>query len=155
MGYGYEIVLERVAVTGAITLVQYKASANNSAYVSRAWCSQHTTAISTMQPIEIVRKTAAATVSAFTPRPVATTLPAALGVGSTSGTGTNASAEGTDGNAFQANVFNLLTGWLYVAGLEDERIWIPPGGIIALKLPVAPGSSTTFSAGLGIVEIQG
>lgn len=104
-----------------------------------------------MQRIQILRKTAAATVTSYTPLLENTIDPAAGAVGSTSGTGVNASAEGTDGDILVDWDFNVLQGFLWQPVLED-RIWVPVSGIIALKFPAAPGSALTIDAQLKFIE---
>jgi hypothetical protein len=48
-----------------------------------------------------------------------------------------ATAEGTDGVIEQDDTFNVLAGYLYLP-VPEERIWVPPSGIIALKFPATP-----------------
>lgn len=113
--------------------------------------SQSGSTTSAQQRAELVRKTAAATVTSFTPLLENTIDPAAGAAGSTSGTGTNASAEGTDGDILMLWDFNVLNGLLWLPAPED-RIWVPGGGIIALKFPAAPGSALTIDAQLKFIE---
>lgn len=142
----YTVSMTRVSVSGAITLVQIKAGATVPLQIIRCRVGQTSSTTSTQQAIQMNRKSAAATVTSFTPLirgPV--TDPAASAVGGTSATGTNASAEGTDGNIIGQDVFNYLNGWLYLP-TPKEWDFVDAAGIWALKLPVAPGSATTFTA---------
>jgi len=136
----------KTAVTGAITLVQIKAGATASLKILRAWCSQYNQTSSVMQDIVILRKSAAATVTSFTPLLTDPGDAASAAVGGTSATGINASAEGTDGDELIPDNFNVLNGWLWVP-TPEERIIVPPAGILGLKFPTAPGSSMTVTAG--------
>jgi hypothetical protein len=142
----YVVSLTRVAVTGAITLIQIVAASTVPLQILRAEIGQTSSTTSTQQSIQLNRKSAAATVTSFTPiKQGPSTDPAASAVGGTSATGTNASAEGTDTNILRQGVFNFLNGWLFLP-TPPEECYVDAAGIIGLKLPVAPGSSTTFSA---------
>lgn len=155
----YVISVTRLAVTAAISLIQLKTGASCPAQVIRAVIGQTSSTTSTQQAVQINRKvTTAATVTSFTPLangPI--TDPAAQAVSSTSGTGTNASAEGTDGNIVRQDVFNFLNGWLYLPTPKEyifvDAFLATTQGLLALKLPVAPGSSTTFTADLLFEEL--
>lgn len=135
-----------VSVSGAITLVQVKAGAVP-LHLLRAWVSQNGSTTSAMQRIGIVRKSSAATVTLFTPLKYSTGSAASLAVGSTSGTGHTATAEGTDTDVLCPDSFNVLSGWLWVP-TPEERISVPPSGIIGLKFLSAPSSALTVTAGL-------
>jgi len=149
----YSVYMNNVAVTGAITLVQVKAGTSSTLTVLRAWCSQSNLTVSGQQRIEIVRKSAAATVTAFTLLGAWDPGDAASNMSSgTTATGTNASGEGTDGDILVPDVFNVLNGWLWVP-TPEERIIVAPGGILGLKLPTAPGSSMTTTAGFLLGEV--
>lgn len=130
-----------IVVSTAITVLQYKASASNKASVVRFSCGQRLSETSQQEVIQLLRKTAAATVTSFTPLENDPDGPAALGVGSTSGTGYTATSEGTDGDILVTRDFNVLNGMEWVRSDLNEII-IPAGGIIALKFPVAPTSAT-------------
>ena len=143
----YTAHINNIAVTGAITLVQLKAGTTSSLEILRAWCSQETIDTSDQQPIEIIRKSAAATVTSFTPLLLRPSDAAADAVGGTAATGTNATVEGTDTDIVHLDAFNILNGWFYVP-VPEERIWVAPGGIIGIKFPVAPGASMDVFAGI-------
>ena len=143
--------ISALAVTGAITLIQIKAGSTHAVRLLRAWLNQSSTTTSARQRIQIARKTAAATVTSFTPIKLGASA-AAAAIGGTSATGYNASAEGTDGDILLPDAFDLVVGWEKV-WVPEERIVVPPGGIIAMTLPAAPGGSTTFSGGIVFDEI--
>lgn len=149
----YTISMTRVAVTAAITLIQVKAGATVPFRIVRAVIGQTSSTTSTQQPVQINRKSAAATVTSFTPLINGpSTDPAAAAVGGTSATGTNASAEGTDSNILRQDVFNYLNGWLHLPTPKDWP-FIDAAGIVGLKLPVAPGSSVTITGDVLIEEL--
>lgn len=150
----YSIHMTRVAVTGAITLIQVKAGATVPFQVIRASITQSSSTTSTQLPAQINRKSAAATVTSYTPKlngPV--TDPAASAVGGTSATGTNASAEGTDGDILHQEVWNYLIGFLFAPGSVREYKFVDAAGIIGLKLPIAPGASITLTSDVLIEEL--
>lgn len=149
----YTISMTRVAVTVGITLIQVVAGATVPLQIVRGVIGQTSSTTSTQQPVQINRKSGAATVTSFTPlKNGPTTDPAASAVGGTAATGTNASAEGTDSNIIRQDVFNYLNGWLFLP-TPKEYIFVDAASIIGLKLPVAPGSSVTITADLVIEEM--
>ena len=147
----YVVNLVNTSVSAAITLVQIKASSSQPLQLIEARCTQSGSTTSAMQRIQILRKTAAATVTSTTPLLEVATVPAAGAAGGASATGVNASAEGTDGDILVDWDFNVLQGFLWQPVLED-RIWVPVSGIIALKFPGAPGSALTVDAQLKFIE---
>ncbi len=152
MAHGpYVVNLTNQAITAAISLIQIKAGASNPLQLIEARVSQSSSTTSAQQRAQLLRKTAAATVTAFTPLLENGADPAAGAVGGTAATGTNASAEGADGDLLMQWDFNVLTGLLWQPALED-RIWVPVSGIIALKFPTAPAASTTYDAQLKFIE---
>jgi hypothetical protein len=144
--------MSAVSVSGAISLIQLKAGANVVCEILEAKVGQSASTTSAMQRIRLVRKSGAATVTSFTPILLHPSDGAAASVGGTTATGTNASGEGTDDDVVDDDVFNVLTGWLHVP-VPEKRIWVAPGGIIALKFPAAPGSALTITASLTWREI--
>lgn len=150
----YMIKYDAVSVSTAITLMQLKAGPASTCTILRAWLTQSSTTTNAYQRIQLVRKSAAATVTSFTPLLMDAGDGAAKSVGGTAATGITASAEGTDADILYPDSFSLLNGWLYVP-VPEERIVIGAGGIIGLKLPAAPGSATTFSGGIIFSEVGG
>jgi hypothetical protein len=148
----YNVTMNAVSVSGAITLLQIKAGTSRAVEIMRAWVSQSASTTSAQQRIQINRKSAAATVTSFTPLVINGGAVAANAAGGTSATGTNASAEGTDSDILIMDAFNVLNGWLWVP-TPEERITVPAGGIVGLKFPAAPGSALTISAGFIFGEI--
>jgi len=143
----YVVRLDATAVTGAITLVEVSAPSTGSIVLLRAWCSQSSSTTATQLPIQIVRKSAVATGTPFTP------LALNENDGSAGSTAlVNATAEGTDANILIKEDWEYLNGWLWVP-TPDDRITVKASGIIALKFPVAPGASTTIQAGFIFGEV--
>lgn len=141
-----------VIISTAITILQYKAGSAAPALLLRAWLNQGLSEVSTQEQVQILRKTGAATVTSFTPRKMRPNDPTAAGAGGTSATGYTGSAEGTDGDVLVDEGWNILGGgYVWVPSKED--IWIPAGGIIAMKFPVAPASAT-WRAGFVIREFN-
>lgn len=149
----YVVSLTRVAVTAAITLIQIKAGATVPLQILRANIAQSSSTTSTQLPAQINRKSAAGTVTSFTPLLRGpSTDPAASAVGGTAATGTNASAEGTDGDILAQDVWNYLNGCLFPFTPKDFP-FVNAATIIGLKLPSAPGSSVTLTADVVTEEL--
>lgn len=145
-----------VAIATAITVQQYKAGTNGAAAILRHSITQNSSVTSTQQSSTLVRKTAAATVTAgvagttvLKQNPVSPTTDASLG---TSATGITASAEGTDGELTDARGWNILNGQETVY-TPEERVIVPQGGIIAQKLGNAV--NVTYLAQLVFMELRG
>lgn len=148
-GRAFSVVRAAASTTTAITIIQIKVPATSMIELTRAWVSQGASATSAQTRVQIVRKTAAATVTAQDPVKLDPNSGASLCVSGTSATGVNASGEGTDGDVLYEDGFNILNGWLWVPA-EDDRIVVSPSGIIGLKFPTAP--SATFAAGITFLE---
>jgi hypothetical protein len=149
----YVVNMTRVSVSAAITLIQLQAGATNRLEIVEARVSQSNSTTSTMQPVQIMRKSAAGTVTSFTPLLLSTGDAVSTAVGGAAATGTNASAEGTDTDILVQDVFNILNGWLYLP-VPEQRPVVDGAGIIGLKLPVAPGSALTITASITFKELS-
>ena len=132
------------AISTAITILQIKAGAA-ALDILRATVTQGLSETSTQEQAEIVRKSAAATVTSFTPRKFNPNAPAALAVGGTAATGYTGTAEGTDTDILIDEGWNILNGWIWVP-TEAERMDVDQTGIIASKFQVAPASATWRAA---------
>lgn len=148
----YTANLPATSISTAITLIQIKAGAARPLELLRAWLGQTASETSEQLPLSIRRKSAAATVTSFTPIKYHPSAPTADAAGGTSATGYNASAEGTDTDVLVPDSFNVLQGWLWTP-TEAERIYVPAGGIIALKLDAAPGAALTLLGGIVFREL--
>jgi len=129
---------------GAVTALQLATGATKPIAIVRAWCSQVGSTTSAQTSIRLIRKTAAATVTAavgtdFVDHDLSDPA-ASLQVG-TALTGHTATVEGTDGDIIIAEGFNVLNGWLYLP-VPEERIIVPAAGIVGVKFPVAPAAAT-------------
>ena len=152
----YTVRMDNTAVTSNITLVQIKPGVS-SIVLLRAKIGQNSdAATSAMQDVAIGCSTGAATVTSATPRPhfPSSAAQAAYAVGGTSATGINASGEGSTQTDTKRDSFNLLTGFEWVP-TPEERIEVQGGGAqyLYMRLPIAPGSSTTVNAELTFGEI--
>ncbi len=152
MGRFYTIKHEAVAVSGAITIMQLKSGAASVCLVHRVSVSQTGSTTSAMVRIQILRKSAAATVTSYTPLLMDAGDGAAKAVGGTAATGITATAEGTDTDILISDTFNALTGWLYLP-VPEERIKVGGAGILGVKFPANP--ALTITAQMVFEEIGG
>lgn len=152
-GYIYAVRFAPTALTVAKTLIQIKAGAAP-IDILEARVYQITKTSSELLALQWLRKSAGATVTSATPLKMNPGDPAALAVGGTTATGVNATAEGTDGDIPFEDIWNVLNGsWLYLPTPED-RIRIPQGGFLGLKLNTAPAASMTIGAFVHFEEVQ-
>lgn len=137
----YSARVNLTAFTGAKTAMQIKAGASNPLEILRVSITQRGGTTSEQIQAQLLRKTAAATVTSLTPLKMDPSAPTAGAAGGTAATGTNASGEGTDGDVLIQEGFNVLNGFLYLP-VPEERIKVPAGGIFAVKFPDAITSGT-------------
>ena len=152
-GYLYVVRMAPTALTTAKTLIQVVAGA--AAFdVVKATVSQVTKSTSELLRIQLVRKTTVATVTTFTPLKTNPGDPDSLAIGGTSLTGVNATAEGTNGDVLEDEVWNILNGtWNYLP-IPEGRKRAAQVGNLALVLITAPAASMTIGATLEIVEYR-
>ena len=150
-GYLYVMRLAPTAITTAKTLIQVVAGA--AAFdVIGATVSQVTKSTSEELRIQLLRKTALATVTAFTPLKTNPRDPDSLAIGGTLLTGVNASAEGNNGDVLEDRGWNVINGtWEYVP-IPEARKRASQAGNLCLVLITAPAASMTISATLDIIE---
>jgi len=148
IGPCYAVVNNGVSISTAITAVQYKAGTNGPGEILRASMSQGSVTTSGQPAQSLLRKTAAATVTAgvagttvVKQNPINPTTDAAL---STSGTGITASAEGTNGEQFISDGANDANGYVYLPA-QEERPLVPISGIVGLTYLNAPQSATRYA----------
>lgn len=144
MGRPYTVIDTR-AVSTAITVLQVTAPATMTLEIIRAWVTQSSSTTSAQSDVILVRKSATITGTSITP--------VKLEPGDPSPTFTalrTASAEGTDTDTVAGEGFNVLNGWLYVP-VPEERIKVPPSGILGLKFPSAP-PNVTYRYGITLRE---
>lgn len=142
-GFVYYAEMPSTAITAAKTLLQIKAGAA-ALELLEFRLSQVTKTTSELLQVQILRKSAAATVTSFTPLELQPAGPAALAVGGTTATGYNASAEGTDGDILFKSHWNVLNGEYIYLPTPEARIWVPQTGILGIKLNTAPAASMTM-----------
>ncbi len=135
---GIYVARAAITVSTAITIMQIKAGSSRALDLIRASVSQRGSTTSVQESLQILRKTAAATVTALTPV-LLRGAGAADAAGGVAATGHTATAEGTDGDILYQEGFNVLNGFLYLP-VPEERPRVPAGGFIALKFPDAPAS---------------
>lgn len=142
----YEVHGDAQTVSTAITILELTAPSTAIVRLLRAYVFQSSVSTSTMARVRVLRKSATITGTASPPTP------APLGADAAAGSTAKwiATAEGTDGTVVKEETFNYLIGWLWVPG-ADEKIVVPPSGIIAIKFPAAP-TSATFSFGFVFEE---
>lgn len=108
--------------------------------IIRAWVTQSASTTSAQTDIILVRKSATLTSGT-------SNTPVKLEAGDPSASFTALRSggvvgnEGTDTDVLYGEGFNVLNGWLYVP-VPEERIQVPPSGILGLKFPTAPPSAT-------------
>lgn len=143
-----------IAVTGAITIIQLKAGATRALELVEFSIGEHTTATAAMAVITCLRKTAAATVTSFTPLLYSggEDTPPSTAVGGTAATGITASAEGTDGDILVSMPFDITKGLRWNFGATADRPLVPPAGIVALKFTQDPPDQT-YTAQLKFREL--
>ncbi len=149
----YTVEMTAQAETVGVTLIQIKPGIS-SVVLLRARVTQSNIVATTMQDVAIGTSTGAATVTSSTPRPHDLDGAAAKAVGGTTSTGINASGEGSGQTDIVRGYFNLLGIFEWIP-TPEERIEVPGGGgtFLYLRLPTAPGGSTTFTASLTFGEI--
>lgn len=152
MGRIYTIKHDAIAVTTAITIMQLKCGPNSICKIHRLALSQSSSTTSAQVRIQILRKSAAATVTAFSPLLVDAGDGAAKSVGGVAATGITATVEGTNTDILITDTFNVLSGYLYLP-VPEERIIVGGAGIIGITFPAA--YSYTWTGELVFEEIGG
>src|SRR5260221_503488 len=134
--YVYVVGDQNRTISTAITILQIQAGATSPIELIRASLSQRGSTTSAQERVQIVRKTAGATVTPLVPLPMnAPRDPGSSAISSTTGTGRTGTGEGTDGDVLVDDGFNVLNGWLWLP-TPEERISVPASGWIALKFPL-------------------
>lgn len=139
----YNLIRSSVTTSTAITIQQVTVPAGTMAEILRAWGNQSTITTSAQTRLQLLRKTAVATVVSQTPALLSPAMQASKCVGGTAATGITASAEGTDGAVYDEEGFNIVNGWLYLP-VPEERIALV-NTTVALKFPTAPTSAGWIS----------
>lgn len=140
-----EYVFEReLSSPGAITGLQLAAGTSMPIVIMQVWVTQRSSTTSTQIGLYLVRKTAAATVTAAVSGDIRKLDPgdaaASLQLG-TALTGYTATAEGTDGDVLYRQGVNILNGY-FVEPQPELRVTVPAGGIVGVKFSAAPPAGT-------------
>jgi hypothetical protein len=141
----YEVRMDSIAVTAAKTLVSIAAPSTAILEVVRCAITTRATTSEGSQA-QIIRGTTGGTNTSSTP-----VLLAAFAASGATG-GSNHTAEPGSAAVHRSEGFNLVSGWQWVALDEEGRIVVPPSGVLAVKLNVAPAASTTMSALIEYIE---
>lgn len=134
-------------IAAAVTILQVKAGATSALEVLRAWCTTYGVDTDDRMRLQLLRKSAAATVTSLTPVLMDPSDQAAKAVGGTAATGHTATAEGTDTDILIDEGASVLAGWTWLP-TPEERILVPAGGIIAMKSAL---TVTSTAAAYGII----
>jgi hypothetical protein len=157
MAYGDLTRVRHVAtVSTAITVLQLKASATAGFEILRWWVNQKGSVTSVQESIQLVVKSAAATVTTAvagthvfkTQGSGAPTTSLQLG---TAATGVIASAEGTDGDILDEMGFNVLSG--YEWNRTHEGHLVVPAGAFGNFRPTMMPASQSWRFGMDIKEL--
>lgn len=149
----YAVVRLNVATTTAITVIQVATPANCAIDIVRAWGGQSSSTTSTATALGLVKKSAAATVTARTPDPLTDGMQASKCVGGVSATGITASVEGTDAaNYLWSEGFNIVGNGVLYLPMPEERIGVGPSEFVGLKHSVAPAGN--FNHGITFLEFS-
>lgn len=155
IGRQYELTLSNATQTTAKTQLQYKAGATTPAWVNYVNMDGSSDTADGTDAV-LVRKTAgAASVTSFTPLldlETAGTGQIAQGAGGASATGTNASAEGTDGDILWRRQCSMQSGGGAAENFAEGQKIVKATGIIGLKHNLAV-SSCTITSHMTLTEI--
>lgn len=120
-------------ISTAITMMEITAPSTACLEIYRAWVANTANAGFLSAKVQINRKTVSVTGAATPPTPA----PLEVGMPASGVTVKhNATAEGTDGDILFIDSFNMAS-WVYLP-IPEERIWVPPSGILAIKFAGAP-----------------
>lgn len=151
-GHIYTVRMAPAAITTAKTLIQIKAG-DKAIDILEVKIYQITKTTAELQALQLLRKSAAATVTSATPLKWDTRNPPAAAIGGTAATGINASAEGTDTDIVYEHIWNVAEGtFSFIAALKDEPLRVEAGEIFGFKLNTAPAASQTTGAIVKFIE---
>jgi hypothetical protein len=146
----YVVSLTRVSVSAVATILQLLAGATVPLQCLRLDLGQTSSTTSTQQATQLNDYSSACTsMTSFTPvKQGPSTDPASAAVGGTNKTAVynGAQSEGTVNTIIRQWVWNYLNGLLWLPGPKEPVLGNAGGNALGIKLPVAPGSATTFTA---------
>lgn len=140
----YQLVRATVTTSTAITIEQVTSVANTAEEFTRCWVNQNTITATAQCRIQFLRKSAVATVTSQTATAMGNAMQASKCVGGTTATGITATIEGTNGNVYIEEGFNIVNGWLYLP-VPEERKYMVGADSVGLLFPTAPTSAGWIS----------
>jgi hypothetical protein len=148
-GRPFSLVMEGVSVSATQDLLEITCPSTCGLVLLSFTVTQDTDEVSQQLPLAIFRNSAAGSGGS-------TLTPGVLDPGDTV-TATckrNVTTPGTRSPAVALwrQSMNLLNGWLYVP-VPEERIQVPPSGIIAINLVTAPSGALPFSVTANLMEL--
>lgn len=151
IGRMYNVAIGAQAQTAAKTLIEIASAADSVTLIERLSISQSSFDTSENLGTKTQDISITGTGTGTTPRPFQT------GDAAFGGTvETNATIEPTYGTAVHLESgFNVLSGYLWTPGNDDEVIVISPSALAGMNLDVAPSGSMDFSYGCTLREIGG
>lgn len=149
----YRLAIQGVSISAAADLIVIQNSATQVLQILRAWAGQSGNVTSEQNEIALARVTTNNSTGAtsLTARPLEVGDPA-TSITSARTTPTSLNTLSNSGEYLYNEDFNWVSGWLYVPAPE-ERIYIPPSGIVVLRLLNAPSAAKTVSAGINFLEL--
>lgn len=149
----YQLVRQTVTTSTAITIEQVTSVASAAEEFTRAWVNQNTITATAQCRIQLLRKSAVATVTSQAATVLGNGMQASKCVNGTTATGITASGEGTDGVVHIEEGFNIVNGWLYLPVPEERKMMVGADSL-GLKFPTAPTSAGWIS-GMEWLEYAG
>lgn len=148
----YNLVRTSTVTSTAITVNQVGGVAGVALEVNRAWANQSTVTSTAQTRMQLLLKSAAATVTGQSPALLSPAMQASKAVSGATASGITATIEGTDSTVWDEEGFNIVNGWLYLP-VPEERI-MTVNRILALKFPTAP-TSASYITGITWLEYAG
>jgi len=149
----YQLVRAPVTTSTAITINQVTSVAGVAEEFTRAWANQTTVTATAQCRISFLRKSGVATVTSQAATAMGNGMQASKCVNGTTATGVTATIEGTDGNIYIDEGFNIVNGWLYLP-VPEERKMMVGADTSALKFTTAP-TSASWVSGIEWLEYAG
>lgn len=151
IGRLYTVAIGAQAQTAAKTLIEVASAADSVSFLERAYVGQSSFDTSENLAVKIEDITTTGTGTATTPNPFQEGDTAFGGV-----VETNSTIEPTySGTVFLEEGFNVLSGFKWTPGNDDEVFVISPSQLIGVMLDVAPSASMNFHYGATLRETGG
>lgn len=117
----YQLVRPTTTTSTAITTNQVTSVAGTYIEYTRCWVNQNTITATAQQRVQFLRKSSAATVTGTSPTAMGNAMQASKCVSGATATGITATIEGTNGNVYIEEGFNIVNGWLYLPVPEERH----------------------------------